>query len=144
MKRTIFILIVIAAVIGIALFFSGSFDIPVRLPSSSDKNNVILVASPIKDSEVSSPLTIAGRARGNWFSEATFPITLTDAYGNTIAEGHATAQGEWTTNDFVKFVGVLQFGNYIKGSKGFLILKKDNPSGLPENNDSIKIPVILK
>lgn len=143
MKRTIFILIVILGVVALASYFSQFFDQGMNI-KISDKSNVIVVASPIKDSEVSSPLTVAGRARGNWFFEASFPIILLDSYGNTIAESHVTAQEEWTTNDFVKFVGTLQFSNYIKGSKGKLIMKKDNPSSLPENDDSIEIPIIFK
>ncbi len=144
MKRTLFIIFVIAIVVAIALFFSGFFDNSVIDIKPSDKSNIILVTSPIKDAEIASPLTVAGRARGQWFFEGSFPLVLLDPYGNTIAEGHATAQSEWTTTEFVKFVGNLQFDNFIKGSKGTLVLKKDNPSGLPENDDSISIPVIFK
>ncbi len=143
MKRTIFIIIFIAIVAGISVFFSGFFDNKIDL-TPSDKSNIIVVTFPIKNSEISSPLSVAGRARGSWFFEGSFPIVLVDSYGNTITEGHATAQGEWTTEEFVKFVGNLQFNNYIKGSKGKIILKKDNPSGLPEYNDSVEIPIIFK
>jgi hypothetical protein len=69
---------------------------------------------------------------------------LVDVDKNVIATGHVTAQGEWMTEDFVKFVGSLQFNNYIKGQKGTLILKKDNESGLPEHDDSLEIPVLFK
>lgn len=144
MRRTIFILCVIVVVGGIALFFSHFFDNVVIDFTPSDKSNMIVITSPIKDSEVSSPLTVAGRARGNWFFEGSFPIILVDSYGNTIAESHVTAQGEWTTSEFVKFIGDMQFNNYIKGSKGKLIFKKDNPSGLPEHDDLLEIPIMFK
>ncbi len=143
MKRISFIIISIVIVAGIAFYFSQFFDDKIVI-KPVDKSDLIVVASPIKDSEISSPLSVAGRARGNWFFEGSFPIILLDSYGNTIAESHATAQGKWATTDFVKFVGNLQFNNYIKGSKAILILKKDNPSSLPENDDSISIPIILK
>ncbi len=140
MKRTLFIIFVIVIVTGVAQFFEDTaIDI-----TPSDKSSLIVVTSPIKDSEITSPLSVAGRARGQWFFEGSFPIVLIDSYGNTIAESHVTAQGEWTTSEFVKFVGNLEFNNYIKGSKGTLILKKDNPSGLPENDDSIEIPITFK
>jgi tellurite resistance-related uncharacterized protein len=103
-----------------------------------------VVSSPIRNSEISSPLSVSGRARGNWFFEGSFPIIVKDSYGNIVAESHATAQGEWMTEDFVKFVGDVQFNNYIKGTKGTLVIKKDNPSGLPEHDDSIEIPIIFK
>lgn len=105
---------------------------------------MIVVVSPIKNAEISSPLVISGRARGVWFFEGSFPITLLDSYRNTIAEGHVSAQGEWTTTEFVKFLGSLEFNNYIKGQKGYLVLKKDNPSGLSEFDDSLEIPIMFK
>ena len=77
----------------------------------SDKSDMIVVSQPIRDSEITSPLRISGRARGLWFFEGSFPIVLMDKYRNVIAEGHATAQGEWQTHDFVTFVGNLRFNN---------------------------------
>jgi hypothetical protein len=144
MRRTVFILLIIVLVGSIAFFFSKFFDENDIDIIPKDSSNLIVVASPIKDSEISSPLSVAGRARGYWFFEGSFPVDLLDEYGNIIASSHATAQGKWTTTDFVKFVGNLEFSNYIKGSKGTLVLKKDNPSGDPEKNDSVSIPIIFK
>lgn len=143
MKRTFVIIVAIAAVVCIAIYFSKFFDSNIEI-KPSNKSELIVVSSPIRDSEISSPLSIVGRARGSWFFEGSFPIVLRDRYGNTIAEGHATAQGEWMTQDFVKFLGTLQFNNYIKGQEGTLLLKKDNPSGLSENDDSVEIPIVFK
>lgn len=138
----VFATVVVSLIISVFYIFSPVKNSIQIVPD--DKSNLIVVATPIKDSEVTSPLSVAGRARGNWFFEGSFPILVQDTYGNVIAESHATAQGEWMSADFVKFIGDIQFNNYIKGSKAFLVLKKDNPSGLPENDDSIRIPIILK
>ncbi len=143
MKRTLFIIFLVLIVFGISIYLSSFFSTDIDI-TPSDKSNVIVITSPIKDSEITSPLSVAGRARGSWFFEGSFPIVLTDSYGNVIAESHATAQGEWATDEFVKFVGSLEFNNYIKGASGKIILKKDNQSMLPENNDSIEIPIIFK
>ena len=144
MKRTFVIIVAIVIVVGIATYFSHFFDLPDINIKPDDNEELIVVVSPLNNDEISSPLSIAGRARGYWFFEGSFPIELRDEYGNVIAAGHASAQGEWMTADFVPFLGTLQFNNYIKGQKGILILMKDNPSGLPENDDQIKIPVIFK
>ena len=137
--------IVIAVIVIIAVyFFFFNKDTAIKVPLPLEGSNSIVVTSPIKDAQISSPLVIAGRARGTWFFEGSFPVFLVDADRNIIAEGHVTAQGEWMTQDFVKFVGSLQFNNYIKGQKGSLILKKDNPSGLPENDEAIRIPIMFK
>jgi hypothetical protein len=148
MKKTILIIVILLVVLTtiycVNINFSGIYKDAKIIAKLSDVNEQILVTFPVKDSVISSPLSITGRARGSWFFEGSFPIILLDAYGNTIAEGYATAQGEWMTNDFVKFTETLQFNNFIKGAKGSILLKKDNPSGLEENDDFIEIPITFK
>jgi hypothetical protein len=96
---------------------------------------------------VASPLVIEGTAPGNWFFEATLPVTLTNWDGLIIAEGYATAAGEWMTTDPVSFTSSLTFASpYQSGDPSFmeqgtLIIKRDNPSGLPENDASFELPV---
>lgn len=109
-------------------------------------NDLIHVSVPLPNSEIQSPLMVTGEARGYWFFEASFPVELVDWDGKIIAQGIATAEGEWMTNDFVPFKAELTFTTDPEtySNKGTLILRKENPSGLPENDDSIKIPVIIK
>lgn len=90
--------------------------------------------------KVTSPLTITGQARGTWFFEASFPITLVDANGEELATAIAQAQSEWMTTDFVPFKADLSFPK-PKTTSGTLIIKKDNPSGLPEHDAELRIPV---
>ncbi|TAL51138.1 hypothetical protein EPN81_00885, partial [Patescibacteria group bacterium] len=59
----------------------------------SEKGVELIVTSPLKDSVVTSPLTITGEAPGFWYFEATFPVTLVNWDGLIIAEGYATALG---------------------------------------------------
>jgi len=100
----------------------------------------IKVSKPQPNQMVESPLIIEGEARGTWFFEATFPVKLLDANGDVIATHFAQAQGEWMTEDFVLFKAELIFEKPATDI-GVLILEKDNPSGLPENDASIEIPV---
>lgn len=141
MNKTI---IIIATIIVLLFALIASYAVLNLNKSNNSTIGKVIVVSPIKDSQISSPLSISGRARGSWFFEGSFPIVLLDKNRNTIAEGHVTAQGEWMTDDFVKFLGNIQFDNYIKGQRGILVLKKDNPSGLSANDDSIEIPIIFK
>ncbi len=107
----------------------------------------IRVNTPQPGATVSSPIEITGEARGYWFFEASFPIVLVDWDGRIIAEGFATAEGEWMTEDFVPFSAELEFSSDSVPSfntRGALILKRDNPSGLPENDDAIEIPLTLQ
>lgn len=100
----------------------------------------IKVTKPAPNQVVQSPLIIEGEARGTWFFEATFPVKLLDVNGDVIATYFAHAQGEWMTEDFVPFKAQLIFEKPATAT-GILILKKDNPSGLPENDAKIEILV---
>jgi len=143
MKRTIFIILVIVFVIWISTLFSGAFENNIDI-KPTDQDNVILVSTPIRNSEVDSPLKVAGRARSDWFYEGTFPIFVYDSYDNLIAESHVSAQEYSVTDEFVKFVGDVQFGNYIKGANGTLVLRKNFAPGVAKYDEHISIPIIFK
>lgn len=108
-----------------------------------EKMDLIQLDTPRPNQVIKSPLTIKGQARGYWFFEASFPVVLTNWDGLIIAEGIATAKDEWMTEDFVPFEAVIEFivDKDIYSNKGTLILRKDNPSGLPEHDDALEIPV---
>ncbi len=114
----------------------------------SCKSDLIVVASPRAGSVISSPLIVEGFARGMWYFEASFPLILTDWDGRIIAEGYATAEGDWMTESFVPFKGTLEFKKPESANgfsnRGSLIFKKDNPSGLPEHDDALEIPVYFE
>ena len=100
----------------------------------------IEVMSPLENEVVSSPLTVSGRARGVWYFEASFPIEMYDANGTLLGIEPAQAQGEWMTENWVEFETVLEFDDPTTET-GTLVLKKDNPSGLPEYDKKLEIPV---
>ncbi len=108
----------------------------------AEKPDLIRVTSPRIDAEVGSPLTIAGEARGNWFFEASFPVKLLDANGKEVALNppYIMATGEWMTEAFVPFEAELSF-TPPSTETGTLVLMKDNPSGLPQNDNELRIPV---
>jgi hypothetical protein len=116
----------------------------VNQANQASGNSSIQVESLTKGDSVTSPLIITGKARGNWYFEGSFPVVLSDENGKTLAHGTAKAQGEWMTEDFVPFKTELTFTKPAKNSKGTLIFKKDNPSGLPENDQSFEVTVNFK
>ncbi|MFA6353588.1 MAG: Gmad2 immunoglobulin-like domain-containing protein [Candidatus Paceibacterota bacterium] len=155
----IFLLILI--IIGIFLLCTQQIWVPKlvdRILSSEASKNIIPVPNktttkadliqvdyPQPNQNISSPLVIKGKARGNWFFEASFPVVLTNWDGLIIAQGVAQAQGDWMTTEFVPFEATLTFDVDKKAysNKGALTLQKDNPSGLSEKDDSIEIPVVF-
>lgn len=104
-----------------------------------EHNDAIRVSTPLPESTISSPLVIEGEARGTWFFEGDFPVFLTNWDGLIIAEGFATAEGEWMTEDYVPFTAELTFTSDTSVSdRASLILQKSNPSGLPEHYDAFE------
>ncbi|OGZ68643.1 MAG: hypothetical protein A3D44_03965 [Candidatus Staskawiczbacteria bacterium RIFCSPHIGHO2_02_FULL_42_22] len=104
------------------------------------KDDLIWAASPLPNDVLVSPIMVTGQARGNWFFEASFPVALLDANGKVLAQVPAQAQSEWMTTDYVGFGALLPFLKPAT-STGTLVLQKDNPSGLPEHADELRIPV---
>ncbi len=105
-----------------------------------EKQNVIRIDNPRPNAIVGNTIEINGQAKGSWFFEASFPIKLIDENENELAAAIATAKSDWMTEDFVPFEAKIEFTNPgIK--KADLMLLKDNPSGLPENDDFLRVPI---
>lgn len=107
---------------------------------AENKSDLIVVESPLPNEVIKSPVVIMGRARGFWFFEASFPVRVVDENNQELAVAVAQAMGDWMTEDFVPFRAEVSF-RQPASEKGFVILEKDNPSGLPENADQLNIPV---
>lgn len=105
-----------------------------------EKRDLIRLDSPRPNDVVSSPLKVSGEARGTWFFEATFSMRIVDEEGNLLGEHYVQAQDEWMTEEFVPFEGTLSFDS-PQTKTGVLFLDKANPSGLPEHEDTLRVPV---
>lgn len=106
----------------------------------------VRVLSPEAGSSVFSPVVLSGEARGSWFFEGSFPVSIVDAEGAVLGEGFVTANADWMTNDFVPFVGLVEYkldASVGSSTPGSVVLRKDNPSGLPEHDDSFEVNVVL-
>ncbi|MDX9913740.1 MAG: Gmad2 immunoglobulin-like domain-containing protein [Candidatus Moranbacteria bacterium] len=102
----------------------------------------IRVELPHVNETITSPLKLKGEAKG-WYAEATFPVKLIDAGGNTLGEGTAKAEGDWQVDNYVPFTAEIEFN--ANGAKaGDLIFQKSNPSGAPENAGTFSFPVFFE
>lgn len=139
------IIIVVLAVLGFGYVMFGRnnpiFSIqPTPTPAYSD---LIQVTKPLPGEGVNDPIIIEGKARGNWYFEASFPVEVKDADDKLVAGGIATAKGDWMTEDFVPFRAELKFFVRPTTVEGTLVLRNDNPSGLPENEKEVRIPIVF-
>lgn len=145
MKKIIVILtsvLVMAGIVWSGYFYRQNFYRNADTGNAVEKQNLIRVKTPKPNDKVESPLAVEGEARGYWFFEASFPVRLFDAAGKELAVGIAQAQDEWMTENFVPFKTTLTFQKPLT-DRGTLVLEKDNPSGLPEHADELRIPVMF-
>jgi hypothetical protein len=150
--KYLLIAVVVAGIAFGAYWYGTQRDGGAAVPTASTTplaDDMVVLYEPLPEGSVSSPLTVRGKARGTWFFEASFPVTLTDWDGRIIAQTPAQAKGDWMTTEFVEFEATLTFVTPAgpgadQPNRGFLILQKDNPSGLPEHDDSREIMVFFR
>ena len=104
--------------------------------------DLVVVTSPLPGATVPATFTVTGQARGTWYFEASFPLEVTSASGEQLVQMPVQAQGEWMTTNFVPFSAQVTLPATYKGAAK-IILHNDNPSGLPENEKSLTIPITV-
>lgn len=105
-----------------------------------EKIDEVYVVNPSPQEPIPNHYTVSGTARGSWFFEASAPIIITDKEGNVLLNSYVTAIGDWMTTEMVPFEQVIDF-DPKEATEGYFILKKDNPSGLPEHDDEVRYPI---
>jgi hypothetical protein len=117
-------------------------DIQQHIQSKAD---LIQVIDPRPYTVFEDPYIFQGEARGSWFFEGDFPVMVTNWDGLIIGTGIATAQSPWMTENFVSFKGTAVFDTPVPtdNPRGYLIFKKNNPSGLPEHDNALEIPIFF-
>lgn len=148
-EKKIFLVVIIFLLLILALafkFFTWQKSQPAHPAYSGDQQarpvSEIIIVEPPAGQTVSSPLNLFGQAVGGWYFEASFPVELVDGQGSTIARSYVQAQSDWQTVSLVPFRGELNY-QLAATTTGKLIFKKDNPSGLPENDQSFTVPVVI-
>jgi hypothetical protein len=141
-----FVLILVVVVISAGIWYWNKFELEIRNNTSdivapiASKDDLIILESPRLGTNIKSPLTVRGRARGNWYFEASFPVKIYDANNKLLGQAPVQAIGEWMTTEYVPFDTSFSFATPTTRT-GRLVLEKDNASGLPEHDNSLEIPV---
>lgn len=106
--------------------------------------DLLTLTNPMVGEYISSPVVIEGKARGSWFFEASFPVVIVDWDGLIIGQGIAQAQSDWMTTDYVPFRVEITFTKPTVKNNGWIILRKDNPSDLSQNDDAFEVPIFFR
>ncbi len=94
-------------------------------------------------SKVKGVVSYTGAVKGGYFFEANILVNVLDKNKVLLKQGNAMATTDWMTADAVSFGGSIDFTNLPKGP-AYIELHNDNASGLPENDKSILIPVVIE
>lgn len=158
MQNNKIIIIIIVVLAAIIIFGGGSYwafkNMPAKQPAPSSappksviktdepssKNNEIQVSIPKPNSVVTSPLNITGQARGTWFFEGSFYVELLNKNGSVIGSGMASSTEDWMTEEFIPYTVNIEFAQPTTKA-GEIVLRKDNPSGRPEFDNKLIVPV---
>ena|SRR6056297_360429 len=97
-----------------------------------------------KGGVISSPATLRGQARSDWFLDKKIPVVLTDWDGLIIDEAKAMAQSEIVPGEFIDFEVVLEYEKPELKNNGSLIFHKPTPAGMPDTGQAVEIPVIFE
>ncbi len=104
----------------------------------------IMVSLPYPGAVTGKTFSVIGEARGYWFFEASFPAELKTADGTVLWQGPVTTDAEWMTADFVPFRADIIVSDQSFIGPAVLVLKRDNPSGEPENDASLSFDIIVE
>jgi hypothetical protein len=99
--------------------------------------------SILPNGKVYGVMTFQGSIKDAYFFEANILINILDADKNVLKASNATAMTDWMTSEPVSFEGDIDFTGLPKGL-AYIEIHNDNASGLPENDKSILIPVVIE
>lgn len=107
--------------------------------------DTIQVELPYPGAVVGKEFSVIGKARGNWFFEASFPVEVLDKEGKVLTTSIASPRNgeDWMTTELVNFKADVKIPSTYIG-KGTLVIKKDNPSGLSEHDASVSFPITIE
>lgn len=105
--------------------------------------DLIVVDLPTPGAVLGKKFSIMGKARGTWYFEASFPITVLDMHGLVLSQGVGTAEEDWMTEEFVPFVFEAEIPETYTGP-ATIVIQNDNPSGDPERDRSMSFPITIE
>jgi hypothetical protein len=147
-QNYLFLFIALCLLLGVG-FFVYTLTQEEAVPSVSQLKyrnaslDNIVVSKPLPGEKVAQTFSLQGEARGGWYFEASFPVEVQGIDGEVLTTAIAQAEGEWMTELFVTFKAQVEIPASYHGP-ATVILKKDNPSGMPENDGSLSYPIVIE
>lgn len=103
----------------------------------------LVAFSIMPNTKVHGIVSYRGIVKGGYFFEGNILINILNSDKKILKASNAVAKDEWMTTGPVNFEGNIDFTGLKKGS-AYIEIHNDNASGLPENDKSILIPIIVE
>jgi len=152
-KKVMWVVVILVAGIGIYLLQRPAVTIApedevVVVDDSQNRAitgniNDLVSFSILPNTKVSGIRSYKGIIKNAYFFEANILINILDNDKNLLLASNAVATSDWMTVEPVAFEGNVDFTNLPKGL-AYLEIHNDNASGLPENDKSVLIPIIIE
>ena len=148
-KITIIIVVFVAVVVGVwdwklsqNTFKNNGENV---IPDTEILGNVgDLVSFSVEPGDsVSGVLAVTGSVQGGYFFEANIQVNILDSGMKILKKGNGNAKTEWMTSGPVGFDAIIDFTKLPKG-RAYIEIHNDNASGLPENDKSILVPIVIQ
>jgi len=114
----------------------------VNLNVLGNKNDLVSFSIPV-GSVVSGAQTATGIVTGGYFFEGNIIVRILNGSKAVLRTTYGTATTAWMTAGPVSFTTNLDFTGLTTGPS-YIEIHNDNASGLPENDKSILIPIIIQ
>ena len=155
-KTNTILLILIVVLLAVGAWFLANKEVSPKVPGPSTPPPTVLEPKIIGPNAsdlisfsvapggtVSGKMTVVGQVEGGYFFEANILVNILGVNKALLRAGHGTASGEWMTAGPVAFTADLDFAGLPAGP-GYIEIKNDNASGLPEHDKQILIPVVIQ
>ncbi len=104
--------------------------------------SLVKVKDPKKNSVIGEAFDLKGEARGYWYFEGQFPVSVIDDTGYIVAQGTAKALGDWKTTSMVPFEVHIDVTSIARSEAGIIKIIRDEQKG--SNAQYVEVPVIFK
>jgi len=160
-KLVTFIIIFAVILIGAIFFYLGQHREPTnqinvnnnpqenintteeKLPEILGNKDDLVSFSVVSGSTISGKMAVSGIVKNAYFFEGNILLNVLDQNKNVLKTGHGSAITDWMTSGPVSFQGIIDTLGLPTGA-AYIEIRNDNPSGMPENNKSILIPVVIQ
>ena len=153
LNTVLLLVLIILMVVALTFMFQNrSTYLPYWKDNKTEENNTpeilgnkadLVSFSILPGSKVHGLMSYRGVVKGAYFFEANIVINILDLNKKVLKASNAHATGDWMTEEPVAFEGNIDFSGLPKGP-AYLEIHNDNPSGLPENDKSILIPIVVE